>query len=319
MRKLTSIILVFRPQTKPKKPYKRPPHQKKKKDDNLDESSHDLSTEDESDGQTALRKVEAAEAKKRTGGSRGPQNINVKHFHSPKPIVNISGTMRWSFACTKCTACVFILFRYIPSCLNMCIMFSVRTVPRTIKDGAFGDEPKQPRLGNLATHIKEAHPKLHNTEPSHEAGQHTSANSTHEHGYSAASVKLMADYLEEGRLNPKVFPSQKGFLKVFAAWILQEDLPWNTGEAPSLKTLFEFLDVRYMLPTDTTVRNTLAEIFADLHGEVVKELAVRVPRATKNLPSNILTARQIQDCLHGRYLDDSADGVFICGNACKLH
>lgn len=89
-----------------------------------------------------------------------------------------------------------------------------------------------------------------------------------------ASARLMQKYLEDGKLNPKHEPTRKGFLRLFAAWILEEDLPFVTGEAPGLHRLFEYLQVRFELPTDTTVRNTLAHIFADLHAEVVKELAV---------------------------------------------
>lgn len=84
----------------------------------------------------------------------------------------------------------------------------------------------------------------------------------------------MEEYLLEGKLNPKLEPTRKGFLKIFAAWILQEDLPYTTGKAPALKQLFEYLQIRFMLPSHTTVRNTLAEIFISLYGTVVEELAV---------------------------------------------
>ncbi|KAF8979619.1 hypothetical protein BDQ17DRAFT_1170237, partial [Cyathus striatus] len=58
----------------------------------------------------------------------------------------------------------------------------------------------------------------------------------------------------------------KGFLHLFSAWILDESLPWTTGEAPSLHLLFKYLKVRYTLPSDQTVRNQLAHIFSELHG-----------------------------------------------------
>ncbi|KZP08160.1 hypothetical protein FIBSPDRAFT_670922, partial [Athelia psychrophila] len=57
----------------------------------------------------------------------------------------------------------------------------------------------------------------------------------------------------------------KGFLQIFSAWLLEDDLPWTTGESPGLKRLFEYLHVRFSLPSDTTVRNTLAQIFITLH------------------------------------------------------
>jgi hypothetical protein len=86
----------------------------------------------------------------------------------------------------------------------------------------------------------------------------------------------MENMLLEGKLNPKIESTQKGFLKVFAAWLLEEDLPFTTGEAPGLKRLFHYLDIKYQLPSDTTVRNQLAHIFASLHSTVVEELSVSI-------------------------------------------
>ncbi|KAI0363188.1 hypothetical protein BV20DRAFT_921329, partial [Pilatotrama ljubarskyi] len=68
----------------------------------------------------------------------------------------------------------------------------------------------------------------------------------------------------------------KGFYRVFAAWILDDNLPFTMGESPSLARLFQYLKVKFILPSDTTVRNVLAQIFAEMHGKVVHELAVRV-------------------------------------------
>jgi hypothetical protein len=84
----------------------------------------------------------------------------------------------------------------------------------------------------------------------------------------------MEDYLAEGKLNPKMFPTKAGFLKHFAAWLIEEDLLFTTGEAPGLLRLFKYLNVTYQLPSDTTVRNVLTKIYAKLHGEVVRELSV---------------------------------------------
>jgi len=86
----------------------------------------------------------------------------------------------------------------------------------------------------------------------------------------------MENMLLEGKLNPKIESTQKGFLKVFAAWLLEEDLPFTMGEAPGLKRLFHYLDIKYQLPSDTTVRNQLAHIFASLHSTVVEELSVSI-------------------------------------------
>ena len=84
----------------------------------------------------------------------------------------------------------------------------------------------------------------------------------------------MESFLEEGKLNPKVYPTKKGFLKHFAAWLIEEDLPFTTGEVPGIHRLFNYLDVTYQLPSDTTVRNVLAKIYIELHGEVVCKLSV---------------------------------------------
>jgi hypothetical protein len=85
----------------------------------------------------------------------------------------------------------------------------------------------------------------------------------------------MRAYLKDGELNPAVNPTQTGFYRLFAAWILDESLPWTTGEAPSLKLLFQYLKVKFVLPlSDTTVRNQLGRIFAELHGKVVRDFTV---------------------------------------------
>ena len=94
-------------------------------------------------------------------------------------------------------------------------------------------------------------------------------------GFTAASAQLMANYIEEGKLNPKIEPTRAAFLKMFAAWILEDDLPFTTGETPGIERLFKFVGCKYALPSDTTVRNTLARIFTTLHCVVVKELSVR--------------------------------------------
>jgi hypothetical protein len=84
----------------------------------------------------------------------------------------------------------------------------------------------------------------------------------------------MREYLRDGELNPAVTATQTGFYRLFAAWILDESLPWTTGEVPTLQILFKYLKVNFVLLTDTTVRNHLAKIFAELHGKVVREFSV---------------------------------------------
>lgn len=84
----------------------------------------------------------------------------------------------------------------------------------------------------------------------------------------------MEDFITDGKLNPKLELTRKGFLNLFAAWLLEKDLPFMTGEAPGLVRLFQYLQINYQLPTDTTVCNTLTHIFTSLHATVVEELAV---------------------------------------------
>ena len=86
----------------------------------------------------------------------------------------------------------------------------------------------------------------------------------------------MENMLLEGKLNPKIERTQKGFLKVFAAWLLEEDLPFTMGKAPGLEKLFHYLDIKCQLPSDTTVHNQLAHIFVSLHSTVVEELSVSI-------------------------------------------
>ena len=45
----------------------------------------------------------------------------------------------------------------------------------------------------------------------------------------------MEEFLEKGRLDPKLYPTKKGFLKHFTAWLIEEDLPFTTGESYGIK------------------------------------------------------------------------------------
>jgi hypothetical protein len=61
-----------------------------------------------------------------------------------------------------------------------------------------------------------------------ENGGLTSTNSSHT-GFTLASAKLMEKYVQEGLLNPQVEPTQPGFSRLFAAWLIEQDLPFTTG------------------------------------------------------------------------------------------
>ncbi|KAJ7453226.1 hypothetical protein FB451DRAFT_1373925 [Mycena latifolia] len=144
-----------------------------------------IEIDDESDDST----------RKRT--KRGPKNVSREHFHSPRAFKE-NGRLRWEFKCKHCAKSI--------------------TFTRTVgRDEDFDDEPKQPALGNLSTHLKD------HGGPSIPIPGATPLGETR--GISAASAKIMEDFLREGKLNPAVNPTQKGFLTVFSAWILEADDP----------------------------------------------------------------------------------------------
>ena len=43
------------------------------------------------------------------------------------------------------------------------------------------------------------------------------------------SAKVMEKYVQEGRLNPRVEPTQSGFSRLFATWLIEQDLSFTTG------------------------------------------------------------------------------------------
>lgn len=137
------------------------------------------------------------------------------------------------------------------------------------------DEPALPKLSNLSTHASECKGrKLHEER---EAAKH-GGDGGDGHGLKLndfnlkESAEMFRQYITSGP--NRVLATQSGFNRLFAAWILDDDLPWVTGESPLLAELFKYLNINFALPSDTTVRNQLAHIFAELHGKVVNELAV---------------------------------------------
>ncbi|KAJ7855756.1 hypothetical protein B0H14DRAFT_2507963 [Mycena olivaceomarginata] len=105
------------------------------------------------------------------------------------------------------------------------------------KTQLFGDEKPAPALGNLTTHYK-----------NHHQGVPVPADvpSGESRGISATSAKIMADFPVDGKLNPAINSSQKNFYKIFAAWIIEDDLPFTTGETPGIQRLFAFLRARFL-------------------------------------------------------------------------
>lgn len=100
---------------------------------------------------------------------------------------------------------------------------------RNVENGTFEDEKPRPRLMNLASHTTEHHAdelataKLAAEQP--EGSTNPPGNS-----YSGAAKEIMEKFLQEGALNPKRDPTRKGFIKLFAAWTMQDNLPFTTGQ-----------------------------------------------------------------------------------------
>ena len=158
------------------------------------------------------------------------------------------------------------------------VLLSVQRVKRTVEGSnpRFEDESPQPVLGNLSTHTRDKHPnemttaKTSDNKPDiPEDGQ-----TPPPRGHTLGSARVMERFVHNGVLNPALVPTQAGFQRVFAAWILDDDLPFTQGESWSLGNLFKYLKVNFILPSNTTIRNALAKIFSDLHGVVVREFAV---------------------------------------------
>ena len=129
-------------------------------------------------------------------------------------------------------------------------------------------EPKLPKLQNLAGHATDCKGKS--------SKKKQDGPTTEDTLNLKKSVEIMKAFLKEGELNPEIIATYSGFLRIFSAWIIDESLPWTTGEAPTLQMLFKYLKITYQLPSDTTVRNQLVHIFQELHGKVVREFTVRV-------------------------------------------
>ena len=128
-------------------------------------------------------------------------------------------------------------------------------MPKSAKAKNFEDERPRPHIGNLASHIKSKHPVQYETgqalmNANLEAGLEAETISVpYTGGYSASSVAKFAEYIANA---DKSVRDQKGFYMVFAAWVVEADLPWTTGETPGIKHVFDYLGSKFALLTDTT-------------------------------------------------------------------
>lgn len=140
------------------------------------------------------------------------------------------------------------------------------------EDADFQKEPRIPEgFNNLSAHVKKC--KGLQEKLAREQDASLDDSDAPSFNYKKTS-EIMSKFLLEGKLNPAIAPTQTGFCRIFAAWILDDDLPWTTGESPMLANLFKYLKVNYMLPSDTAVWNELCKVFAELHEKIVEELSV---------------------------------------------
>lgn len=70
-----------------------------------------VSGEELSDGETALKETAERERKKRerVGGSRGPANATLPHWHTPEMVVDPRHGRRWEFRCKHCATYATVL------------------------------------------------------------------------------------------------------------------------------------------------------------------------------------------------------------------
>ena len=149
-------------------------------------------------------------------------------------------------------------------------MSRIRTVLRTVEGAniTFDHEPNLPKLNNLAMHVSDCKKRKVGDQV---VDEQSSVNLNLKH-----SANMMAVYLKQGELNPQIIPTQAGFICLFAAWVLDESLPWMTSEAPSLQLLFNYLKIRFTLPTNTSMHTQLSKIYDKLHGKVVHLFTVSI-------------------------------------------
>ncbi|KAF8214753.1 hypothetical protein K438DRAFT_1563209 [Mycena galopus ATCC 62051] len=164
----------------------------------------------------------------RKPAKRGPKSESRSHFHLVA--VKIKGNLHWEFKCKHYTRKVFIFLS--PKRTDF-FLFRSFTVERIRGTDEFDDEPKHPPLGNLRTHLNNHGDDLSVPGAAAELGDLR--------GVSTATTRLMEAFLHQGRLRPGSNPTQKGFIKVFSAWILEDDLLFTTGETGGIQRLFNYM------------------------------------------------------------------------------
>ena len=85
------------------------------------------------------------------------------------------------------------------------------------------------------------------------------------------STKIIENFLKDGAINPALNRTQKGFYSVFASWILEDDLPFTTGETSGIKILFKYLILDANDSNDDVSNNGLFQVVEPKDGEEVLE------------------------------------------------
>jgi hypothetical protein len=156
---------------------------------------------------------------------------------------------------------------------------SVLQLNRSKKGIKFEDEKPKPHIGNLTAHIRTKHNDQYEKGLAMQsAGRELggvfnleSGTIPYDGGYNDASRRSFGDYIAE---HGKVVRDQEGFYLSFAAFVVEDDLPWTTGEKPGIKRIFGYLHSPWALPSDTTVRKHVSRLYDSLHAYVVRELTV---------------------------------------------
>lgn len=126
-------------------------------------------------------------------------------------------------------------------------------------------------MGNLATHFRNAH---NGTVPPTASSVHGGpADGSKPRGVPAQDT--LDEWRKNAHLNPKQPRTQEGFYRVFAAGVLQDDLPFTAGEKPGMRRILDYAECKHQLPTDTTVRNKLETVFTSMEDRLKSMLEVR--------------------------------------------
>lgn len=151
---------------------------------------------------------------------------------------------------------------------------SKRRLPR--KKDAF--ENDNPNTSNLSSHIREDHPEK-KREQEERPNEFSTLDTDLRDAMSSASDgsrAILQEWLDNYEKSPSWPNSQQSLNILFSAWIIDADMQFTVGQSPLLRIIFRFMNSMYTLPSDTTVRKMVYEIFSKLLASVVKELSVNL-------------------------------------------